>query len=344
LSRAEHPEALMIPGGAPAELYLDPAFRAGVSRLGERGFTFDTWLYHYQIHELVVLARAVPGTTMVLDHFGTPLGVGPCAPQRDEIYEQWKLDIAQLARCDNVVAKLGGLAMPDNGFGWDKAPRPPTSDEFVAARSPYYLHTIEVFGPQRCMFESNFPVDRFSLSYRVLWNGFKKLTADFEASERVSCSPKRLAARTGSRRLLRRREHSLSPDYGRARRGIESCDRRLGVGPASDYHAWRRPLPASSRSALPWCRGEASAVTSPRLDGSFRHLVQRRPPTPTGEPDPQPPWRHAESRSVRPRLVGALTLGRLVRWMRPFRHVVSPRMQQREAEPIAQGKVAIPGG
>jgi predicted TIM-barrel fold metal-dependent hydrolase len=186
LSRAEHPEALMIPGGAPAELYLDAAFRAGVRRLGERGFTYDTWHYHYQIPELAALALAVPGTTMVLDHFGTPLGVGPYASQRDEIYEQWKLDIAQLARCDNVVAKLGGLAMPDNGFGWDKAPRPPTSDEFVSAQSPYYLHTIEVFGPHRCMFESNFPVDRFSLSYRVLWNAFKKLTADFEASERAA--------------------------------------------------------------------------------------------------------------------------------------------------------------
>ena len=85
-----------------------------------------------------------------------------------------------------MVAKLGGLAMPDNGFGWNTAGRPPTSDEFVAAQSRCYLHAIECFGPERCMFESNFPVDRFSLSYRTVWNAFKKLTADFTAGERTA--------------------------------------------------------------------------------------------------------------------------------------------------------------
>ena len=123
---------------------------------------------------------------MVLDHFGTPLGVGPYATQREAIFESWRHDITELARCENVVVKIGGLAMPDNGFGWNAAPRPPTSDEFVAAQSRYYLHTIEAFGPERCMFESNFPVDRFSLSYRVLWNAFKKLTATFSAAERAA--------------------------------------------------------------------------------------------------------------------------------------------------------------
>jgi predicted TIM-barrel fold metal-dependent hydrolase len=121
---------------------------------------------------------------MVLDHFGTPLGVRPYKVQREEIYEQWRLDMVEIARCDNVVAKLGGLAMPDNGFGWNTAERPPTSDEFVEAQRRYYLHTIESFGPERCMFESNFPVDRLSLSYRVLWNGLKKMVADFSRSER----------------------------------------------------------------------------------------------------------------------------------------------------------------
>jgi predicted TIM-barrel fold metal-dependent hydrolase len=186
LSHPLEPEVLMIPGRAPAALYLDPAFRAGVSRLGERGLTYDTWLYHYQLRELLELARAVPGTTMVLDHFGTPLGVGPYAGQREEIFEQWKADIADIARCENVVAKLGGLAMPDNGFGWHTQERPPTSDEFVAAQARYYLHAIEAFGPERCMFESNFPVDRFSLSYPTVWNAFKKMTADFSATERTA--------------------------------------------------------------------------------------------------------------------------------------------------------------
>jgi predicted TIM-barrel fold metal-dependent hydrolase len=183
-SHALHPEVLMIPGRAPGDLYADPAFRTGVGRLGERGLTYDTWHYHYQNQEFASLARGVPETTIVLDHFGTPLGVGPYASQREHIFEQWKSDIATIAGCDNVVAKLGGLAMPDNGFGWNTAERPPTSDEFVASQRRYYEHTIEQFGPERCMFESNFPVDRLSLSYRTVWTAFKKLIADYSADER----------------------------------------------------------------------------------------------------------------------------------------------------------------
>ena len=183
-SHARHPEVLAIPGRAPAGLYADQQFRAGVARLGERGLSYDTWHYHYQNQEFADLARAVPGTQIVLDHFGTPLGVGPYESQREQIYEQWRLDIAEIATCDNVVAKLGGLAMPDNGFGWNTAERPPTSDEFVDAQRRYYLHAIDSFGPERCMFESNFPVDRLSLSYRVLWNGLKKMVADFSPDER----------------------------------------------------------------------------------------------------------------------------------------------------------------
>lgn len=183
-SHALHPEVLMIPGRAPAGLYADPAFRAGVARLGERGLSFDTWHYHHQNRDFLDLARNVTTTTLVLDHFGTPLGVGPYASQREHIFAQWKTDIADIARCENVVAKIGGLAMPDNGFAWHTAERPPTSDEFIEAQGRYYLHTIEQFGPERCMFESNFPVDRLSLSYRTVWNAFKKLVAEFSADER----------------------------------------------------------------------------------------------------------------------------------------------------------------
>ena len=183
-SHALHPEALLIPGRAPAELYADAAFRRGVERLGERGLTYDTWHYHYQNRDFLELAQAVPDTTLVLDHFGTPLGVGPYAGQREQIFAQWTADIAAIATCPNVVAKIGGLAMPDNGFGWHTADRPPTSDEFVAAQGRYYRHTIEQFGPTRCMFESNFPVDRLSLSYRVVWNAFKQLVAEDSPAER----------------------------------------------------------------------------------------------------------------------------------------------------------------
>lgn len=177
-------DRLIVAGHAPAGLSEDPEFRAGVTRLGERGLTYDTWHYHYQNREFLELARAVPGTVMVLDHFGTPLGEGRYANERDAIFEQWKRDIDDISRCDNVVAKLGGLAMPDNGFGWHAAARPPTSDEFVAAQGRYYQHMIECFGTDRCMFESNFPVDRMSLSYRVLWNAFKKIARDCSPDER----------------------------------------------------------------------------------------------------------------------------------------------------------------
>ena len=83
---------------------------------------------------------------MILDHFGTPLGVGPYEGKREEIFAAWKDDMAAIAECKNVVAKLGGLAMPDNGFGWNKRATPPTSDEFVEAQARYYDHAIECFG------------------------------------------------------------------------------------------------------------------------------------------------------------------------------------------------------
>ncbi len=159
-------------------------FRQGVKTLGRMGYTYDTWHFHMQNKEYLNLARAVPETTMILDHFGTPLGVGAYAGKREEIFAEWSQDIAAIAECPNVVAKLGGLAMPDNGFGWDKNERPATSDEFVAAQLRYYRHTIECFSPARCMFESNFPPDKLSISYHVLWNGFKKIVADFSSDEK----------------------------------------------------------------------------------------------------------------------------------------------------------------
>jgi len=179
-----HPEDLMIPGRAPEGLYARKDFRDGVKELGRRGYTFDTWHYHHQNADFASLARAAPDTTMVLDHFGTPLGVGRYRDQREAIFTAWKKDIAEIAKCTNVVAKLGGLAMPDNGFGWNERATPPTSDEFVQAQRRYYLHTIECFGPDRCMFESNFPVDKWSISYPVLWNGLKKIVAAFSESEK----------------------------------------------------------------------------------------------------------------------------------------------------------------
>ena len=164
--------------------YGEADFREGVRTLGKLGYTYDTWHFFHQNRDYLALAQAVPDTTMILDHFGTPLGVGAYAGRQEEIFAQWKDDIAAIAECPNVFAKLGGLAMPDNGFGWDKRDTPPTSDEFAAAQRRYYLHTIECFGPERCMFESNFPVDKLSVSYHVMWNGMKKIVADFGEEEK----------------------------------------------------------------------------------------------------------------------------------------------------------------
>ena len=166
-------------------MLADATFREGFRELADRGLTFDSWLYHPQIPELTDLAQAFPNTTIIFDHFGGPLGIGPYEGKRREIFTQWREDIAQLARCQNVVAKLGGLVMPINGFGFHKQSRPATSDELVEATRDYYMHAIECFGPDRCMFESNFPVDKASCSYSVLWNSFKKLSADFSASDRA---------------------------------------------------------------------------------------------------------------------------------------------------------------
>ena len=168
----------------PPGLLRVPRFRDGVRRLARYGLTFDAWLYHHQLGELTDLARACPDVTIVLDHFGGPLGIGPYAGKRAEIFERWKQDVAALGRCPNVVAKLGGVNMAVNGFGWHRRQLPPTSEELVAATGDYYVHMIDCFGPERCMFESNFPVDRQSCSYAVLWNAFKRMAQRYSRAER----------------------------------------------------------------------------------------------------------------------------------------------------------------
>ncbi|MDU9003259.1 amidohydrolase family protein [Sedimentitalea todarodis] len=180
-ARDPEPHRLMIPGRGDDGLYADPDFRRGVALLGERGLTYDTWHYHHQADAFLALAKAVPGTTLVLDHLGTPLGVGRFAGRRNTVHAVWKEDMTALARCPNVMAKLGGLSMPDNGWAWHERHRPPSSDELVAAQGAWFRHMIACFGPERCMFESNFPVDRVSVSYAVLWNAFKKIAMDHDA-------------------------------------------------------------------------------------------------------------------------------------------------------------------
>jgi len=169
----------------PPHMLADAKFREGFARLAPHGLSFDAWLFHTQIDELTDLARAFEGTSIVLDHVGGPLGIGPFEGRQAEVFPVWKRSISEIARCRNVVVKLGGLKMPICGFGWHERPRPPSSEELAETLGPYYLHCIEEFGPGRCMFESNFPVDKASCSYTVLWNSFKRLTRDFSESERA---------------------------------------------------------------------------------------------------------------------------------------------------------------
>jgi predicted TIM-barrel fold metal-dependent hydrolase len=170
---------------APPGLMSDAAFRAGFARLAKMDLTFDAWLYHPQIPELTSLARAVPAVRIVLNHAGGPLGIGPYAGRPSEVFADWRSSIRDLATCPNVVAKLGGLGMRVNGFGFEAHPEPPSSEELATAWKPYVETCIEAFGASRCMFESNFPVDKGSYSYAVGWNAFKRLAADASASEKA---------------------------------------------------------------------------------------------------------------------------------------------------------------
>ena len=169
---------------APAPgLYTDRKFCEGFAEIAPLGLTFDMTARYPQLPECADLARAFPGTAIILNHLGGICGIGAYAGRRDEIFGVWKKSMAEVALCPNVVVKLGGLAMEYCGFGWHERAMPPTSQELADATRRYYETAIEQFGPDRCMFESNFPVDKVSCSYGVLWNSFKRITADCSASE-----------------------------------------------------------------------------------------------------------------------------------------------------------------
>jgi L-fuconolactonase len=168
--------------GSPAGLMGSPEFRDGMGVLGAMGLSFDAWLYHPQIGELVAAARAVPDVTIVLDHLGGPLGIGPYT-DRAGVLEGWRASIAAVATCPNVFLKLGGIGMADFGIAWHQRERPPTSDDLAGAWGGEIRYAIDTLGPQRCMFESNFPVDRKGCSYPVLWNAFKKMAAGYSPDE-----------------------------------------------------------------------------------------------------------------------------------------------------------------
>ncbi len=165
-------------------LYLSDPFQEGLNTLVKRDMVFEAWQYHHQIPQITEMAKKHPNLKIILNHFSGPLGIGPYVNKREEIFTKWKEDLKELSMHDNVYAKLGGLAMPVNGFGFHLAEKPPSSDEFIELQKDYYLTALDFFEPERCMFESNFPVDKASISYSVLWNAFKKIAEDFSETEK----------------------------------------------------------------------------------------------------------------------------------------------------------------
>ena len=161
-------------------------FRAGARLLAKMGLSLEGWLYFRQLTELADFAKAVPDLTIILNHVGGLIREGIYANRDDEILPIWRSGIAAVAACPNVVIKLGGMGMPANGFDWHTRTQPIGSEELAESMAPFMNYCIEQFGPERCMFESNFPVDKVSFSYNIMYNAFKRLSKDYSATERAA--------------------------------------------------------------------------------------------------------------------------------------------------------------
>jgi len=170
----------------PRGLLADPAFRAGFARLSRFNLSFDAWLFHPQIPELTDLAGAFPDTPIVINHMGGVLGIGPYKNTAEAVFQSWRQNILELSRHINVHVKLGGFGLSVSGRDYHLAPLPASSGELANDWRPYIETCIDAFGVNRCMFESNFPVDKAACSYAVLWNAFKRLTSGASAGETAS--------------------------------------------------------------------------------------------------------------------------------------------------------------
>ena len=178
--------SLKIYSPAPQSLLLDKSFREGFAALAVLGLTFDAWMFQTQLKDLVDLARAFPHTTIVLNHVGGPLAIGPYASKREEAFTEWRDGIHAVASLPHTYVKLGGLGMRLISFTFYENDQPPSSEDLAQAWRPYIETCIEAFGAQRSMFESNFPVDKGTCSYQVLWNTFKRIAAGCSADEKTA--------------------------------------------------------------------------------------------------------------------------------------------------------------
>ncbi len=185
-ARADDPTVPPSRTEPPAGLYRQADFVAGARALAARGLSFEAWQYHHQLDDVASLARSVPELTIIVNHLGGPLGVGRYAGRLDEVHAELRAGLEPLVALDNVVMKVGGIGMTRFGTGWEERDRPPTSDEVLEVWGDLLRWTIDRFGPDRCLFESNFPVDGETLSYVVLWNAFKKVSAGYAPAERAA--------------------------------------------------------------------------------------------------------------------------------------------------------------
>ena len=167
-------------------VYLGKEFREGFAQLAKRNLSFDAWLLEPQLPDVIDLARAFPDTKIVVDHVGTPLGLGSYKGKREERFAGWRENIRALSKSENAYMKLGGLAMPFCGFDSCLSEPPASSEQLAREWKPYVEACIEAFGAERCMFESNFPVDSVSCTYDVLWNALKRIAAGYSATEKTA--------------------------------------------------------------------------------------------------------------------------------------------------------------
>lgn len=173
-------------GAKTAGRYRDPKFGEGLDRLAKLGLTLDAWVFHTQLDEVAALAAAHADASIVLCHCGGPLGYGPYAGKQDEVRAAWLAAIAEVARRPNVSVKLGGMMMRLAAYDYGAASTPPSSETLAALWRPYVEPCIELFGPDRCMVESNFPVEKMGIGYGPLWNAFKRITAGASADEKAA--------------------------------------------------------------------------------------------------------------------------------------------------------------
>lgn len=185
--RATWDASPLIRSGTPDPgpgLLVDPDFQRGARSLARRGLSFDAWLYFPQLPDVSALARAVPDLVIVLDHLGGPIVLGPYT-DRDVVLAETRRLLAPLIGLPNVVVKVGGIGMPMYGLGWHKRTEAPAAHVVAGAWRDIVHWTIDSFGPERCMLESNFPVDRFSVDYPTLWDAFDILTSHLDDDERA---------------------------------------------------------------------------------------------------------------------------------------------------------------